>query len=200
MASNLLKEVEAIAAYVGSGKAFTARRVSGTVLRSLLEGLAGELLRVDGALEEFRREILPDETVLMLEEWESAVGIPDECFDVDSDPDVRRRNVLAKLAFLGIQTGGDFGDLAERFGVTAFIIPGSRHGIFPFTFPFHFFPNARAAFHTILVDMPSDPDNDFTYTFPLTFGNDDQALVQCLFRHLKPAHVDVVYVTGYVER
>jgi len=198
--SDLRRQTEALAGYLPGGRAFAAKRIDGTTTRALLEGLAGELLRVDGALEEFRREILPDQTVLLLEEWESAVGIPDHCFTGAGTVETRRRDVLAKLVSLGVQTARDFADLAELFGVTAFIIPGSEHGVFPYTFPLVFFPNARAAFHTIIVDMPDDPDNAFPYTFPLTFGNTDQALVQCLFNHLKPAHVDILYVTGFVER
>ena len=198
--SDLRRQTEALAGYLPGGRAFASKRIDGTTTRALLEGLAGELLRVDGALEEFRREILPDETLLFLEEWESAVGIPDQCFTGMGTVDTRRRDVIAKLASLGVQTGEDFENVAGFFGVNAYVLPGSRHGIFPMQFPIYLFGTALEAFHTILVDMPDDPNNAFPYTFPLTFGNPDQALVQCLFEHLKPAHVQIVYVVGFVER
>jgi uncharacterized protein YmfQ (DUF2313 family) len=198
--SDLRRQVESLAGYLPSGRAFSSKTIPGTVTRGLLEGLAAELLRVDGALEEFRREILPDETLLFIDEWENAVGIPDHCFTGQGSIDVRRRDVLVKLVSLGLQTASDFEALAELLGVTAFVLPGSRYGVFPYTFPIVFFPNARAAFHTIIVDMPAPPGLGFPYTFPIPFGSSDQALVQCLFRRLKPAHVDVMYVTGFVER
>jgi len=42
--------------------------------------------------------------VAFLDEWERALGIPDDCFDLANTDDERRINILTKLAALGVQT------------------------------------------------------------------------------------------------
>ncbi len=192
---SLERQSEILANYLPEGRAFGGKRVAGSVSRLLLEGLAQEMLRSTDLVTEFRDEILPDETTLFIEEWESAVGIPDSCFLTTSGTITeRRRNVLAKLVSLGVQTAPDFVALAALFGITAVIKGGSVHGVFPYEFPMIFFPDARTAFHTIVVDLTEPPPNTFPYTFPITFQSQELGLVECLFRKAKPAHVDVLFI------
>ena len=192
---SLERQSEILANYFPEGRAFAGKRVAGSVSRLLLEGIAQEMLRSTDLVAEFRDEILPDTTTLFIEEWESAVGIPDDCFLTTTGTIVeRRRNVLAKLVSLGVQTAADFVALAALFGITAVIKGGSTHGVFPFEFPMLFFPSAKAAFHTILVDLSEPPLNVFPYTFPITFQSQELALVECLFRKAKPAHVDILFL------
>ena len=213
---SLDRQTEILANYLPDGRAFGGKRIAGSVSRLLLEGLAQERLRSSNLVTEFRDEILPDETTLFIEEWESAVGIPDDCFLTTTGTIVeRRRNVLAKLVSLGVQTAADFVALAALFGITAVVKGGSVHGVFPYEFPMIFFPDARTAFHTIIVnftgsfsnvfpytfpitfpdiDLVEPPLNTFPYTFPITFQSQELALVECLFRKVKPAHVDVLFV------
>lgn len=192
--SSLRIQTEVLANYLPPGRAFGARRLDGTVTRLLLEGLAGEMLRSTDLIVEFRDEILPDETILMIEEWESAVGIPDDCFtDTAGSIDERRRNVLAKLVSLGVQTAADFVALAALFGIAATVKGGASHGAFPYDFPMIFFPDSRTAHHTILVDL-DQTSSVFPYTFPLTFDSAELALVTCLFNKVKPANVDLLFI------
>lgn len=191
---SLERQSEILANYLPGGRAFGGKRVAGSVSRLLLEGLAQEMLRSTDLVTEFRDEILPDETTLFIEEWESAVGIPDCCFLTTSGTIAeRRRNVLAKLVSLGVQTAPDFVALAALFGITATVDGGSAHGVFPYTFPIIFFPDARTAFHTIVVNLSEPPLNVFPYTFPITFQSQELALVECLFKKAKPAHVDILF-------
>ncbi len=189
------RQSEILVNYVPEGRAFGGKRVLGSVSRFLLEGIAVEMLRSTDLLKEFRDEILPDETTLFIEEWESAVRIPDDCFLTTTGTiEVRRRNVLAKLVSLGVQTAADFVALAALFGITAIVKGGSTHGVFPFEFPMIFFPDTRTAFHTIIVDLSEPPLNVFPYTFPIIFQSQELALVECLFRKVKPAHVDILFI------
>ncbi len=191
---SLDSQTEILASYLPEGRAFGGKRVAGSVSRLLLEGLAQEMLRSTDFLAEFRDEILPDETTLFIEEWESAVGIPDSCFLTTSGTIAeRRRNVLAKLVSLGVQTAPDFVALAALFGITAVVKGGSTHGLVPKESPPIVFPDDRTAYHTILVDLSEPPLNVFPYTFPITFQSAELALVECLFRKVKPAHVDILF-------
>lgn len=187
------KQADVLAGYLPPGRAFGAKHTPGTVTRSLLEGLAEELRRGGEAIETFKREVLPSETTELLAEWERAVGIPDECFDGEGTVKERRDMVIAKIASLGVQTAQDFVDLAALFGVDAAIVAGSVHGVFPYTFPIIFFPNAKAAYHTIIVDFGNTGVATFPFTFPILFGSKEQAMVECLFRKVKPAHCDLLF-------
>lgn len=193
--SSVVEQAEGLAAYLASGSAFGAGNEPGTVTHGLLRGLGQELLRSADSLETFKEEILPDRTVLYLDEWESAVGIPDECFrSVSGSDDVRRRNVLAKLASLGVQTAADMVALAALFGISAEIRSGAYHGTFPMHFPILvFFETEKAARHTIVVGL-TDLGARFPYTFPLPFESEELGIVECLLRKAKPANVDLILV------
>lgn len=184
---------QTLANYLPSGRAFGAKNVASSVTRALLLGLSGELVRSDALIAEFRDEILPDTTTLLIEEWESAVGIPDDCFSVASTIEARRLNVVAKLASLGAQTAADFVAILALYGIVGEVIAGSVHGVFPMDFPIFFFATPAIARHTIIVNLPGGLVPGFPYTFPVVFGSEEQNLVECLFNQLKPANVDVVF-------
>jgi len=186
------EQTRTLANYLPQGRAFAAKNIPGTVTREFLWGLAAELVRATALLRELREETLPDSTTLFLGEWEKAVGIPDTCLLGKGTTEDRGRDVLVKLASLGIQTAQNFIDLAAMFGVEVTVIAGSVHGCFPFKFPIIFFPNEKAARHTIIVDFVEPLTGGFPYTFPITFGLGTLAVVECLFRKLKPANVDLL--------
>lgn len=200
----LVQQTQSLANYMPPGRVFAAKNIIGSISRFLLEGLAGELVRADSLVEEFKREILPDNTVLFIDEWESAVGIPDDCFNGQGDLATRRRDVLVKLVSLGVQTAADFVALAALFGITAVVKGGSTHGTFPHEFPMIFFESAKIARHTILIDL-AGITTTFPYTFEfadagppevlqgITFGNPEITIIKCLFAKLKPAHCDILY-------
>ena len=187
------KQTSVLANYLPSGSAFGAKGVAGSRTRLFLSGLAGEMVRACDLIQEFRDEFLPDTTTLLIDEWESAVGIPDTCFANDGTLAERRTNVKIKLAALGLQTASEFEALAALLGITVNIVAGSVHGTFPFTFPIIFFPDARAARHTIIVDADFGAMTSFPYTFPITFEEGGETLLSCLYEKLKPANVDLLF-------
>lgn len=189
------EQAQTIANHMPSGRAFGAKNVSGTNIRQFLLGLAKELIRVDALLVLFRSDILPDETEHFIDEWESAVDIPDSCLKGTGDNDERRLHIIAKLARMAIQTNPDFVDLANYFGISVTIESGSIHGAFPYTFPIVFYPDARAAHHTLIINFSSPGEPTFPYTFPIVFGSNDLIRMQCIFNKLKPANVDITYTS-----
>ena len=205
-ARTLEEQTNSLALYLPTGRAWTAKNIEGTVTRGLLEGLAGELLRASALVEEFREEILPDRTVLFLDEWESALKIPDDCFTGVGTDDERRRDILAKLASYGIQSAEDFRRLALLvYGIELEIRnpvpdPGNR---FPYTFnptgeadpdgdggEFLFNLSGREARFQIIIEYQNLPAAIlFPYTFPLSFLTREIAVIECLFAKLRPANV-----------
>ena len=187
------QQAQTLANYLPGGRVFAAKNLSGSNLRKLLRGLAEELLRVDSIVRLFRKDTVPDETRHFIDEWESAVGIPDSCFKGTGTDEKRRLAITAKLAALGVQIDSDFVDLAAKFGVSITVESGSVHGCFPFVFPIKFYPSARDARFTLVVRPTETIGDTFTYTFPIAFGTEELGIIQCLFRKVKPANVNVVF-------
>lgn len=190
---NIEDYTDSLAAYLPGGVLFASRNIKNSNFRKLLRGMAGELFRVNGLLRDYNREILPDQTVQFIDEWEKAVGIPDDCFDGSGTLNDRRRDILTKLAALGVQTQTDFIELAELFGIDVQILQGTETSMFPVTFPVTFFNSLREARFTIVVIFTVSAANRFPYTFPLLFGGEDVLILECLFNKLKPSNCKVIF-------
>lgn len=166
--------VQALVAYIPNDRTFEAKNIEGSNFRQLLRGVAGELFRAQGYLTTLELEYLPDQTTLFIPEWESFVGIPDDCFLGTGTITERRRDILVKLSSLGVQTAQDFVDLAAVFGVVVTVTAG-------------------AVPYTIIVNFPEFVGDSFPYSFPIVFGDTVQGLLKCVFDKLIPAHSKVIF-------
>lgn len=79
----------------------------------LLEALALEPARIDGRAADLEREADPRETFELLEDWERAYGLPDECTRAATSLQERRNALLAKLTDTGRQDIAWYYALAE---------------------------------------------------------------------------------------
>ena len=188
--SKTLEEcTESLARYHPNGKLFTAKNLPDKNYYKFLSGLSEEICRAQDQLIVFLQEVLPDQTTLLIEEWESAVGIPDDCYDADGVTAERRRDILSKLASSGLQTAQDFVDFGELFGFNGvdfgFLVVEPGIDATPTLDRF-----------TIKVTFPLASATVFPYTFPFIFGGPIQSLVQCLFERLKPANCAIVFATA----
>lgn len=184
---------DSLAAYLPGGELFASKSIQSSNFRKLLRGMAGELFRANGLLRDYSIELLPDQTNKFLSEWESTLGIPDSCFAGTGSNDERRRDVLVKLAALGVQTDQDFVDLAELFGVALTVTPGLEEIQFPLVFPVLMFTTETDARFTIVVEFTVQAANRFPFTFPVLFGSGEIAILECLFTKLKPANCNIVF-------
>ena len=205
---DLEQYTDSLSDYLPGGRLFGSRAVNGSNFRKLLRGMAGELFRSNGLLKEYSEQIIPDQTVKFIEEWESTLGIPDSCFTGAGTIDVRRRDVLAKLAASGVQTVQDFIDLAAFFGISVTIVPipsaltfpftfplvlsGPSGQTFPFTFPLVLSGLSKRRF-TIFIEFTVEDASRFTFIFPFIFGGENIAILECLFNKLRPANCSVVF-------
>ena len=189
-------QAQSLANYLPGGKLFSIKNIQNSNFRKLLVGLAGELFTADGYIRSYSQEILPDEAVLFIDEWEKALGIPDDCFSGTGTLDDRRKHILVKLASLGIQTADDFVDLAALFGVTITVTPGSdfySFAQFPVEFPFPFFGSEEESRFNIVVEFTIQDSAKFTFFFPYTFGDALLQILECLFNKLKPANCTITF-------
>ncbi len=184
---------DSLAAYKPGGELFASKSVQNSNFRKLLRGMACELFRANGLLKEYSEEVLPDQTNKFLDEWESTLGIPDSCFAGTGTNDERRRDILAKLAALGVQTDQDFVELAALFGVVVTVTAGIESITFPLVFPVLMFTTETEARFTIVVKFTVEAANRFPLVFPIVFGSGEIAILECLFTKLKPANCDIIF-------
>lgn len=193
---SLEDQTNALARHLPSGPLYEAawRDKPGDTseFRKLLQGFAPEMSRLDELMELILQEHDPRFTELFLDSWESAVGIPDECFDGNGSDELRRQNIVAKLCGLSIQTRQEFIDLAALFGFTVIIKSGAECGIFPLEFPICFFDSPKTAKHTMIVIFQG-LGNFFPLPFPIEFRSGIENIVTCLFDRARPASVNVIY-------
>ncbi len=178
------EHTNSIAAYLPGGRLFEGATIQDTNFRKMLKGFADELITAEGYLKSYQDEYDINETTLFIDEWESSVGIPDACFLGPANVDGitgRRRDVLVKLASLGVQTTTDFENLAAIFGVNVQITSGSESGFFfPAAFPAPFFGSQQTARFAVVVKFIS--------------ASALIDLVECLFSLLVPANCVLVVI------
>jgi len=192
--SSVESHADSLSDYLPSGRLFESARVGNSNFRKLLLGLAGELFNAEGYLKSIANEYDINTTTLFIGEWEGALGIPDSCFSTSGSIEERRRNILVKLASLGVQTSDDFEELGSIFGVDVKVSAGiDVSSVFPMTFPFIFFDSALDARFTIVVDFKVQTASRFPLTFQFTFGSDGIAILECLFNKLKPANCNIIF-------
>jgi hypothetical protein len=189
------EQAQTLSVFMPSGKAFMAAQIDDSKLRALINGLAVEQWRSENLMNDITYEHQIDQTTLLIEEWERALGIPDQCFKTDGMLEVRRQQVIAKLA-AGIQTAEDFIAFALRLGYTIKTTPGRDLGLFPFTgkFPIMFFDRPQTARYYMRITLVTEVyPNVFPLGFPLPFGPQFGASLTCLLYKLIPANVSLLF-------
>lgn len=182
--SKTLQEcTESLARYHPNGDLFLAKNVPGTNYNKFLRGLSTEICRAQDLLITYIEEILPDQTTLLIEEWESAVGIPDSCFSAEESTSDRRRDILLKLAASGLQTAQDFVDFGKLFG---FVDPDP--GVVVVT--------QGVSKFEIIITFPFSDAEEFPLEFPIFFGSTTQGILECMYTKLKPANCSITFMVA----
>jgi uncharacterized protein YmfQ (DUF2313 family) len=184
---SLEEHTDALADFLPSGPLFEAKKISDSNFRKLLKGFAGELFTAEGYIKTFDDEYSPLTTVLFIEEWERALGIPDDCFRATGDIDERRVHILTKLASLGIQTQDDFIALGLIFGndITVEALDAMVSPPIPVTYP-----DAR---FTLVITGAEIVSGFPPYDVPFT-PDTGESILQCLFNKLIPVNCKLLFV------
>lgn len=108
---------QALQALIPSGRAWP--RASDTVQASVLQALAASFQRSDGEATGLLSGSLPKTATIMLPEWESALGLPDDCSIGEVDTIAKRQNaIVSKLISTGGQSKSYFIGIAAAMGYT----------------------------------------------------------------------------------
>lgn len=185
----LEQHTDALAHFLPSGHLFESKNIQDTNFRKLLRGFAGELFTAEGYIKTFDDEYSPLTTNLFLDEWERALGIPDDCFLGDGDNDTRRTHILTKLASLGIQTAADYVALGVIFGkaLTVEALDEMSVPVIPVVFP-----DAR---YIIVITGTELVGGVPPYDVPFT-PQSGVSILQCLFDKLIPANCKVIFANA----
>lgn len=141
------EQADILADYLPNDVLFAAKKIEGTELRKFLKGCAHIYKKAHDVINEVGDQYDIQKTTDFIEEWEAAVGIPDECFDTSGTLADRRKQILFKIAGFNVQTEQDFIDLGAAFGLTvtidnsvsneiAFEAPGIALCVPPYDVPF----------------------------------------------------------------
>jgi len=187
------QHADSLADYLPNDERWAAKKIDGKNLRKLLLGFARQLRKGEDFLETVWEEIDPSTTTAFIDDWESAVGIPDDCFPGNGAIEDRRIHVVIKLS-AAVQTAEDFEALALQLGLTVQVFPGFEFAILPYPIPFPIIGSASDSRFTIVVTTPITTDL-LPFDIPFIVGDARVGVMQCIFNKLKPANVNITYLT-----
>ena len=182
-----------LALFMPEGDIFASKNEETSVFRKFIQGLSGELKRVYDGMNDLSEDYDINLTTELITNWESAVGIPDDCFPGTGDIATRRTHVLLKFAKMNVQTTDDFVNLAVSLGFTDVqIFQLQENALPPYDVPFNptVGPGSRFIISVIGTDVISDIP---PYDVPFTPSSNNSSILACVFDSVKPANVQVIF-------
>lgn len=186
--------LDSLIQYLPNGRMWESKSIGGSNFRKLLSGISLEIERASNHIKSFERHIFPETGTLYLDDWERALAIPDKCLTSRDTDDKRLRNIIVKLTRLSAITANDFVEIAEIFGITAVVQPAIESISFPLVFPIPLFDTEIDARYTIHILIDREINYFFPYDFPVIFGDEQQAIVECLFNSIKPTNTQIIFI------
>ncbi len=107
------QQTSLLAQSMPQGRAWNAKGDPETNLYKMLKSIATEINSLEAKIFEMVTEWNINNTILLISEWEVAVGIPDACRNTAEDIATRRTDVITKLKKVPIITIADYQALAE---------------------------------------------------------------------------------------
>ncbi|WP_334128290.1 YmfQ family protein [Sneathiella sp.] len=112
--TEIARQVNALRELLPGGLAWPRER--NTVLMSLVEGLAVEFANIEERIAQLEREADPREASILIDDWEIALGLPDDCVTYAPVFQERRAAILQRYLSTGGQSRSFFEGLAEDLG------------------------------------------------------------------------------------
>lgn len=188
------KQAQSLADYMPNGRLWFSKNIPTTTFRKMLIGLGVELLKVERKMNEICTEHDIEQTERLITEWESALGIPDDCIKVADTLAERRDNVILKLASNGVSTEQDFIDLAATLGFTITILNGNEIVAWPWVWPHPWVGSAEEGRFTMVVTFVGvSAPSEWPWAWPHAWEIDPTSVLRCIFDSLKPANVKTIY-------
>jgi len=196
---NEAKSISILSQHLPSGPAWEAKARPESNFYKILKGMVKEFSRIEAQIQGIADEHDIDQTLELLNEWETSVGIPDECFSTEVSLAQRRDNIILKLGALnGVASENDFINIANILGFDIEITAGSElASLFPLSFPLPLFADLNEARFTMRVQVNNLlPPGIFPIPFPVAITSESVNILECVFNLLKPAvsKINFIYV------
>ena len=187
------QQASTLTSFLPGGRPFLSAGLETSKLRQMLLGLAQEMNRVENLMNEITYEHEINQTTLLIEEWERALGLPDDCFPFGQTLEERRKACIMKLGAFGAQTEQDFKDIGTLFGLTITITQGGCYGMFPFNCKlpaalYDYPQTARYRWRIFVTGFITPCRFPFLQLFPICFSDIRSDVLECLFNILRPAN------------
>lgn len=187
------EQARILANYLRSDKLHDAKNNKDSVLFKILMGLAIGWI-------DFRNnsQLIVDNyniynSLQLLEEWEQAVGIPDDVFNIANDVETRRRNILLKISGSKAETSLQFENIGKILGFDIKCETGYQYCRFPLRFPIIFTKKENLPFLIVItIDKKYQPKT-FPFTFPIEFKSDIAIILKLFFDKIKPANTKLIF-------
>lgn len=175
---------------LSQGRAWGAKNKKGSNTRELIDAVAVAHNHTQQQIELLAAEFNINNTMDLLAEWETSVGIPDTCLATSATIAQRRQTVIDKLRKKPRVTLSDLQEYVDclfpGFGVV--LIPGSEYYTFEYEFGAPFLGDIADKF--VLVATVPLSDNTFDYAWEIEFeGGADTIQLECLLNKIIPANV-----------
>jgi len=191
--NTLVDHTQISVSFLPLGKLFDQKNIPDSNIHNLFTAFSKEFVRDENKIATVAEEHNIFNTTLFIEEWESAVGIPDACFTIAPTIEERRANIIIKLRASGVSTQEQFEEIALLLGFVVTVTPLQDEAFPPYCVPF--IPTKSPASRFIMVVrgdgiIPEVPPYDVPFT-PAAIGQ--QSILQCIFGILKPANVGILF-------
>lgn len=191
--------VTQLADHMPEGKAWVAKSVEDSNLHSQMHGTSKPFNITQGRIEDLSREFDINQTVELIGDWETSVGLPDQCLGPVSDIEERRALVIERLAKKPIITLQEQQDFIDRLfpDLGVILVPGEEFFSFEYSLEMYFLGNVDARFIIVAVIPPQEPFFEYDLEFPFTGGVNQEKLL-CILERITPANVLPLILEGVI--
>lgn len=189
-----------LADHMPSGDAWSAKLIEDSDLHSQMHGSAKPFNMTQGRIEDLTREFDINQTVELITDWESSVGLPDVCLGPVSGIDERRSLVKERLSKTPVTTLAQQQAFIDRLfpGLGVTLIPGAEFFGFEYTLEMFFLGDVNERFIIVALIPPQEPFFEFDLELELT-GGIDQTELQCVLDRICPANVLPLILEGVLS-
>ena len=198
--------LEVLLDHLPIGKAWHGFRIPGKIAYKFIKGLAGIHQAAWQFLNTVRDQIDYRSTTQMLQEWETAVSIPDPCLPRGKTQAERRKWIEFRLNKKRWNTEEDWHDLAAIFGLRVRITQGwkvQKPALYGANFPVGYFQFPKLGRFRVYIDVLDVNFGGYPYDgtvvaedqYPIPYGTGPQDFDQfkCLIERVAPANVLIIW-------
>jgi len=187
------EQARILANYLRDDKLHEAKNQENSNLYKILIGLAEGWLDFRNNANDVVDNYNINNSLLLIEEWEKAVGIPDNIFDISSNLETRKRNILLKLAGSKAETKEQFERIGKILGFDVKCETGYQYCVFPLRFPLIFATQEVMPFLIVISVNKKYQPQTFPLSFPIEFRTDQASILKLLFDKIKPSNTKLIF-------